>query len=317
MNTCRPAVGKIQYSHSYSQGLTGDRSFLATCEGDKCLPRASSAFTVAVCCTPVRMAAGGGAEALEAAGGGAEALEAAGGGAGWRTLVPTAEACLFRTYVLKMAMLVLGLASALTRYLMRAWAFLLWSSYTSFMDRPWKSPNSTIKQPWSPVARASACISCFLSYFSTSSAISLIWEVYCRNSCLFSDRGFFCAVSLDMLSTKYTAYPREFSRSHLNLWPWYFPNWSLQWASTNNWSLGSPPFVLTKEPASASTSSLGLALPDSTVSRRFASADGAMRSRVDVADWRGKTGYAYIFWNENQKETITSSNLKDTCTLSA
>ncbi len=204
MNTCRPAVGKIQYSHSYSQGLTGDRSFLATCEGDKCLPRASSAFTVAVCCTPVRMAAGGGAEALEAAGGGAEALEAAGGGAealeaagggaealeaagggaealeaagggaGWRTLVPTAEACLFRTYVLKMAMLVLGLASALTRYLMRAWAFLLWSSYTSFMDRPWKSPNSTIKQPWSPVARASACISCFLSYFSTSSAISLI-----------------------------------------------------------------------------------------------------------------------------------------------
>ncbi len=107
-------------------------------------------------------------------GGGAEALEAAGGGAGWRTLVPTAEACLFRTYVLKMAMLVLGLASALTRYLMRAWAFLLWSSYTSFMDRPWKSPNSTIKQPWSPVARASACISCFLSYFSTSSAISLI-----------------------------------------------------------------------------------------------------------------------------------------------
>ncbi len=62
-----------------------------------------------------------------------------------------------------------------------------------------------------------------------------------------------------------------------------------------NWSLGSPPFVLTKELASASTSWLCLALPDSTVSRRFASADGAMRSRVDVADWRGKTGYAYIF----------------------
>ncbi len=65
--------------------------------------------------------------------------------------------------------------------------------------------------------------------------------------------------------------------------------------STKNWSLGSPPFVLTKELASASTSWLCLALPDSTVSRRFASADGAMRSRVDVADWRGKTGYAYIF----------------------
>jgi hypothetical protein len=46
---------------------------------------------------------------------------------------------------------------------------------------------------------------------------------------------------------------------------------------------------------SASTSSFGLALPDFTFSRRFASADGAMRSRVDVGDWRGKTGYAYIF----------------------
>ena len=80
--------------HSYSQDLTGNISFLASCEGDKCLPRAGSAFTVDFFLAPVPEAAGGGAddveasEEVEAAGRGADDVETAGGGAGgcrWRS----------------------------------------------------------------------------------------------------------------------------------------------------------------------------------------------------------------------------------------
>ena len=95
--------------HSYSQDLTGNISFLASCEGGKCLPRAGSAFTVDFFHAPVPEAAGGGAddveasEEVEAAGRGADDVEAAGRGAddletaGGGAEVLEADACLFKT----------------------------------------------------------------------------------------------------------------------------------------------------------------------------------------------------------------------------